>query len=83
MIGVNDQWLHGLIRRRARYMLVDEKIVRRFKRRLDWFERTAPRPLKPMFSRLQSQLRVAEAVVTENWSAIHDREVSAGREALS
>lgn len=83
MLGLNEQWLHGLIRKRSHRMRVDEKIVLRFRHRLDWFEQTAPRPLKPMFRALQERLRVAEAVATENWHAVHDRHIDAGRAAMS
>lgn len=73
MIGVGPQWLYGLTRKRSRDTRVHEKIVIRFKHRLDWFERTAPRPLKPVFRELQDQLRLAEDYTKGNFSAMYDR----------
>ncbi|MET3892386.1 hypothetical protein ABIE41_003462 [Bosea sp. OAE506] len=72
MLGVGDQWLTGLARKDRYHRGVRPKHALRLKARLDWFERTAPRPLKPIFAELQDRLRLAEAYMTGDFSAMYE-----------
>jgi hypothetical protein len=72
MLGVGEQWLNGLARKDRFQRRVRAKHVLRLEARLNEFERTAPRPLKPVFIDLQNRLRLAEAYTTGDFRAMYE-----------
>ncbi|MBN9437161.1 hypothetical protein [Bosea sp. (in: a-proteobacteria)] len=64
MLGLERQWLACLGRRNRPEPRIREKTVHRLRQRLNEFEQTVPRPLKPMITDLINRLDAEERVAS-------------------